>query len=227
MTQHRKPSPSTVRKHALLLISLLAVLLTTLLPAGSYAQEDTVDVQAVFDAMSVADRVGQLFVVSFDGNDPAPNSAIAALIRDYRIGGVVLDSANDNFRNLNADGSPANTPQQVISLTNRLQTLAFDGNLPAAAALNPTTTDIRPLPLPDGRGVTLPLLIGVQQEGDGYPNSELRSGYTPLAQQHGARRNLEPGRCGRGRPDRRRGTGAERRQHAAGPGAGRAGRAAA
>ena len=180
MTQHRDPSPPTLRKQALLLISVLAVLFTTFLPAGSYAQENTVDVQAIFDAMSVADRIGQLFIVSFDGNDPSPDSAISELIRDYRIGGVVLDSANGNFRNLNADSLPANTPQQVISMTNRLQALAFDGNLPAAAALNPTTTDIRPLPLPEGRGVTLPLLIGVQQEGDGYPNSELRSGYTPL-----------------------------------------------
>ena len=179
MTQNsRHPSLATC-KQALLLV-LIALLLPLLPPAASYAQDEPVDVQAVFDAMSVADRIGQLFVVSFDGNDPASDSAIAELIRDYRIGGVVLNSANDNFRNLNADGSPANTPQQVISLTNRLQALAFDGALPAAAALNPTTSDIRSLPLPDGRDVTLPLLIGVQQEGDGFPNSALRSGYTPL-----------------------------------------------
>lgn len=72
MTQHRDPSPPTLRKQALLLISVLAVLFTTFLPAGSYAQENTVDVQAIFDAMSVADRIGQLFIVSFDGNDPSP-----------------------------------------------------------------------------------------------------------------------------------------------------------
>ncbi|MCB0201381.1 MAG: hypothetical protein KDI03_15055, partial [Anaerolineae bacterium] len=179
MTQHSRHLLLKIRKQARLL-ALLMLLLTLLPPAGSYAQQEPVDVQAVFDAMSVADRVGQLFVVSFDGADPAPDSAIAELIRDYRIGGVVLNSANDNFRNVNADGSQADTPEQLISLANRLQALAFDGALPPAESLNPLTTDIRPLPLPDGRGVTLPLLIGIQQEGDGFPNSALRSGYTPL-----------------------------------------------
>lgn len=180
MTQHKPHRLRSSPQPALLLIALLAALLAALPPASIHAQEAPVDVQAVFDAMSVADRVGQLFVLSFDGNNPAPDSAIAELIRDYRIGGVVLESANGNFHNLNPDGSPADAASQVISLTNRLQALAFDGDLPAQAALNPTAGDIQPLAAPENRAVTLPLLIGVQQEGDGFPSSALRSGYTPL-----------------------------------------------
>ena len=50
--------------------------------------------------MTVADKVGQLFLVSFQGRDVGPDSDIAVLVRDYRVGGVVLQPANDNFRNV-------------------------------------------------------------------------------------------------------------------------------
>ena len=152
-----------------------------LLPAGAgQAQPAPVDVQSILDAMTVADRVGQLFVVSFDGNDFASDSAIAELIRDYRIGGVAVSPANGNFRNVDPSGQPDNTPVQMARLANRLQALAFDGELSVRNALAPTTEDVQPLDVPDNRGVTLPLLVGVNQEGDGFPNSSLWSGFTPL-----------------------------------------------
>ena len=44
--------------------------------------------------MSVADRVGQLFLITFDGNDVGFESDIAELIYGYRVGGVVLDPYN-------------------------------------------------------------------------------------------------------------------------------------
>lgn len=160
---------------------LLVILLLTLVPTPALlAQPAPVDVRAVFDAMTVADRVGQLFVVTFDGADAGADSAIAELIRDYRVGGVLISPAQGNFRNLNADGTPADTPQQVARLTNQLQALAFDGALPIEAALAPQTGDIQSLPAPEGRGVTLPLLIGASQDGNGFPYSALRSGFTPL-----------------------------------------------
>ena len=46
--------------------------------------------RAIMNKMSVADKVGQLFVVTFQGNDVATDSDIATLVRDYRVGGVVL-----------------------------------------------------------------------------------------------------------------------------------------
>jgi hypothetical protein len=62
---------------------LLVLVCSLLLPAGAgQAQSTPVDVQSILDSMTVADRVGQLFVVSFDGNDFASDSAIAELIRD-------------------------------------------------------------------------------------------------------------------------------------------------
>ena len=162
------------------LLLLLALLLSLAPAPASQAQPAPVDVRSILEAMTVADRVGQLFVVTFEGNDASPDSAIAELIRDYRVGGVLLSPANGNFRNIAPDGAPADTPQQVARLANQLQALAFDGALPAEAALAPTTEDVQILPRPEGRGVTLPLLIGVNQEGNGFPHSSLRSGFTPL-----------------------------------------------
>lgn len=179
----RRLHPRTVRQTAgrLASLTLLMALLLSLAPApASQAQPAPVDVRAILEAMTVADRVGQLFVVTFQGDDASPDSAIAELIRDYRVGGVLLSPANGNFRNRDPDGARADTPQQVARLANQLQTLAFDGALPAEAALAPTTADVQILPRPEGRGVTLPLLIAVNQEGNGFPHTSLRSGFTPL-----------------------------------------------
>lgn len=170
----------SARERWLRILIVLAALLALLPPPISNAQSSPVDIQAIFNAMSVADRVGQLFVVTFDGNTPAPDAAIARLIRDYRVGGVIISTANDNFRNLNPDGSAADTPQQVARLTNQLQALAFDGALAAESALTGQPGDVQPLDTPEDRSVTLPLLIGVNQEGNGFPYSNLRSGFTPL-----------------------------------------------
>ena len=181
--KHRRLHPGKARQTLAHLASLylLLALLFSLAPApAARAQPAPVDLQTILEAMTVADRVGQLFVVSVQGDDVGPDSTIAELILDYRVGGVLLSPANGNFRNLNPDGAAADTPQQVARLTNKLQTLAFDGILPAEEALAPDTSDVQQLAPPDGRGVTLPLFIGVNQDGNGSPYSSLRSGFTPL-----------------------------------------------
>ncbi|MEZ4636216.1 MAG: glycoside hydrolase family 3 N-terminal domain-containing protein [Caldilineaceae bacterium] len=130
--------------------------------------------------MSVADRVGQLFVIDFQGGTADPNSDIAELIQEYRVGGVVLNPQNDNFRN-----DDPNAPRQIAILTNQLQGLAYDIVLPEAQALDPPEVllnqsagvNLNPLQQTSPR---LPLLIGVEQSGDGYPGSSLRSGFTNL-----------------------------------------------
>ncbi len=136
--------------------------------------------------MSVADRVGQLFVVTFAGNDTSFESAIAELIYAYRVGGVVLTPENGNFTNeLGAD-----TPRQVAILANRLQAIAYGILLPIDEALQPVP--LQPWPpsnfvsLERELGVTppdLPLLIGAYQMGNALPGTSLRRGFTPLPSQ--------------------------------------------
>ncbi len=187
--KHRRSQAANARpasSSVLSLILLLALALSLIPAPAAQAQADPadpaapVDPQAILQAMSVADRIGQLFMVTFQGDDVGPDSAIAELIRDYRIGSVLISPAQGNFRNLNPDGTTADTPQQVTRLTNQLQSLAFDGFLSQENALAPQLGDVQPLAVPEERGVTLPLLIGASQAGNGFPHSSLRSGFTPL-----------------------------------------------
>ena len=46
------------------------------------------DVSAIVNHMSVADKIGQLFVVTFQGHNVTDTSDIATLVRDYRVGGI-------------------------------------------------------------------------------------------------------------------------------------------
>ncbi len=169
------------RYKTILLLLLTLGLLTGLLPGSVIAQEgDTPPtqpapvtdalIQAIIDSMSVEQRVGQLFLITFPGQDTGPNSDIARLIRDYHVGGVVLTTRNGNVRN------EGDTPTQVLQLTNDLQTYAFrEPNQPVLlpdGGLNPK--------IAKNDALGLPLLVAVNQEGDGLPYTTLIQGFTPL-----------------------------------------------
>lgn len=155
---------------------------------------------ALLEAMSPADRVGQLFVITFEGNTVTPNSDIVALIQRERIGGVVLSPERHNFTNTKGE----QTPVTVARLVNQLQAVSYGYLLPPDQALllpltstltstaTSTTTavlaatqifsDAFALPV-EPAGPAVPLLIGVEQLGDGYPATALRRGFTPLPSQ--------------------------------------------
>ncbi len=145
--------------------------------------------------MTSADKVGQLFLISFPGSDVEPGSEIAHLIQILRVGGVVLSPSNENF------GNGAFAPTQVLSLTSGLQELAFTPSFPITLTLSVPVTVTVPLqatPSPSDRVTVtatttvtytevmtrppqgIPLLTAVSQEGDGYPYTSLRGGFTPL-----------------------------------------------
>ena len=124
------------------------------------AASRVLDAKTILDRMTVADKVGQLFLVSFQGNDVSAESDIAVLVRDFRVGGVVLLPSNDNYRNLlapavaitgttNADQSLVSTPAQIATLTNALQSLALSAprDLSAAPAIT-STQSITATPTP-------------------------------------------------------------------------------
>jgi len=127
---------------------LLALLTPLALPAHTQG-DDPVAKQLA--AMSPEERVGQLFIVTFPGHDPIPESDIGRLIQEDKVGGVVLLASNDNISN------QGDTPGDVQHLTNALQNLALS---------------------PNGPGV--PLFIAVDHEGDGYPYTRIINGLTPL-----------------------------------------------
>jgi len=136
------------RIFCLLLLSLL------ILPANLHAQDPDSDLtgraQALLGRMTVEQKVGQLFLVTFVGSDASPGTDVAKLIRQDYVGGVVLLASNSNFYN------DADTPRQVAELSNALQTLAMDS------------------------GAKVPLFIGLDHEGDAYPYTRVTKGTTPL-----------------------------------------------
>ncbi len=142
-------------------------------------------VEAVVASMSAADRVGQLFLVTFRGSETGFDSDIAELIYGYRVGGVILSPAKGNFSNEKG----VDTPRQVASLINRLQALSYGVLLPEERALDPL-----PEEWPGGEDVlmeemtnvpplSLPLFVAVEQSGDNLPATMLRRGFTPLPSQ--------------------------------------------
>lgn len=144
--------------------------------------------------MSTADKVGQLFVVAFQGKDTGFESDIAELIYLYRIGGVAISPRYLNFDN----SKNSNTPQEVATLNNIIQSLSYGVSLGRAIALDPAlVTDLRGQEWPSGVLRTqaveqqlenlapqnLPLFIAVQQGGNGAPDTALIRGFTQLPSQ--------------------------------------------
>jgi len=139
------------------------------------ASEPTDPIEQLMAGMTANDKVGQLFLVSFVGTDVGPNSDIAQLIRDLRVGGVVLQASNDNFRN------EGNTPEELAQLTDDLQTLTFGQPVtsPLPAIAEAESGEESPPDQPS-ESIPIPLLVAIVQEGDGYPYSYLFNGFTPL-----------------------------------------------
>jgi beta-N-acetylhexosaminidase len=135
-----------------LLVLLLIALLLPLPPIQAQEPESDIDarVQTLLSAMTVEERVGQVFLVTFVGNNPALGSDIAKLVRQDHVGGVVLLASNANFYN------DPTTPRQVANLANSLQALAM------------------------ADGAQVPLFVAVDHEGDGYPYTRTTGGTTPL-----------------------------------------------
>jgi beta-N-acetylhexosaminidase len=146
---------------------LLMALLVTLMPAPQvHAQtQPPAEVTRLLESLTPEERVGQLFLVTFTGTDTNAESQIYDLINNYHVGGVILQSGNDNFT---AETSIIQDTHQLIA---NLQNIEWDG---ATAPLpNPDTGEIL-------EHAYVPLFIGIEQEGDGYPTDQILSGVTSM-----------------------------------------------
>jgi beta-N-acetylhexosaminidase len=158
-------------------------------PKPAHAQDPTPltpqvsdQVRALIARMSVQQRVGQLFVISFPEADASEGSDIADLIQNYRVGGVQLMAMNRNF---SRDVTDPPTPQQVSQLANALQVLAMPDNSAILAAeemfvapstrvaittsVTQTITPTVSPPLP----TSIPLFIALAQQADWVQRLEL------------------------------------------------------
>jgi beta-N-acetylhexosaminidase len=129
--------------------------------AGSINQSTPAQEKAalLLDKMSPEERVGQLFLVSFEGSTFDQESQIYKLITEHHIGGVVLRTDSQNFTGSNE------------TLING-QKLILD--LQSAEWMNSTETSAT------NNSVYVPLFVGISQEGDLAPFDQIISGMTAL-----------------------------------------------
>lgn len=153
---------------ALLLIMVGSQLFTFDVAAATSAPQISTELQKAQDLlakMSPEERVGQLFLVTYQGSDTGEGSTIASLIRDQHIGGVVLRADNDNF------ATTENLPAAVKGSINALQTINWKTTI---AGLQIGSEGVQP------GGNYVPLFVGISQEGDLSPNDQIINGLTPL-----------------------------------------------
>ncbi len=115
--------------------------------------------------MTPEEKVGQLFLITFDGTDIAEGSDIYELIVNHHIGGVILGADMNNFVS-------EDTTAAAYQLTTGLQELAWQES-------NPTEGEI----IEDNPPTYVPLFIGIAQEGNGSPSDQILDGLTPLPSQ--------------------------------------------
>jgi beta-N-acetylhexosaminidase len=140
---------------------ILVAALTLASSGAALAQDGGEDafIANLFQRMSPDVRIGQLFVVAFQGADASDSSDVAELILNYHVGGVILSADHGNI----VDGGDR-TPVQVARLTAALQLLA--GKTDAAPP------DTPPAPF-------IPLFVALEQDGGGPVYAEISSGLTP------------------------------------------------
>jgi beta-N-acetylhexosaminidase len=169
------------RLPALFLVVALVLLPFASVPVG--AQDDPV--LDFISGLSTREKVGQLFLVAFHGPNVDKSTAIAELVQRYRIGGVLLSAERGNIDN---SGDAA---AQVSELTRRLQALALEGpggtptptvppNIQREAELLGGRPTVTPTPMYPSNVHPIPLFIAVEQDGDGYPHTDIRAGLTTL-----------------------------------------------
>jgi beta-N-acetylhexosaminidase len=156
------------------LLALLAGRPSNTLPAQAQTPGEAASDQAAAQLarLTPEERVGQLFIIGFQGAEAPPGSPIHTLITGYHVGGVVLLARNDNIIDNSTD--PQATIQQVSALIQQLQQSEWDSSL--SAQEDPTT----------GESIVpnyVPILVGITQEGDGYPYDQILSGLTTLPNQ--------------------------------------------
>ena len=131
--------PKANRRSCILTLALVVASVLVGLPAKSpslaQGEEPTAAfVDRMMEEMTVAEKVGQLFIITFEGSDLSATSDIANLIANYKVGGVVLHAANGNFRNDDT------LVDQVVALNVSLQQWASIEALPVALTSPVTAT---------------------------------------------------------------------------------------
>jgi beta-N-acetylhexosaminidase len=121
--------------------------------------------QALLEDMTPEERVGQLFLVTFQGTNVDIESQIYDLIVNQHVGGVILQQENDNFL------SAPQTETGAWQLIRTLQTTEWSTS---------QTNQIEPETNQEFTPAFIPLLVGISQDGNGPPADQIFNGVTSL-----------------------------------------------
>lgn len=116
-------------------------------------------VEALLAELAPEERVGQLFLITFEGATLEDESPILSLIRDWHIAGVVLQAKNDNFT-----PSPG-TASALSELTSGLQQSEYEASLSDEMSIEGRAVERSP--------TYIPLLIAVSDSEIDAPLSRL------------------------------------------------------
>ena len=141
--------------------------------------EESDPVLALMDEMTVEEKVGQVFLVTFIGQDIGPESDIANLITEYHIGGVVLLERNGNIVN------EGETALETANLINGLQQWAWEASQTITETSSLTVSlrssdSVHRLAAQSPSEPFVPLFVAIDHEGDGYPLTRLTNGFSPV-----------------------------------------------
>jgi beta-N-acetylhexosaminidase len=154
------------------LILVIMCLLSLLSTSTGYCEDEPQHSESYQKALQLAaqlspeEKVGQLFLITFDGTETIEMSEIFDLISNYYVGGVVLKSENGNFSQ-NEDAL-----QDTVSLISDLQKINWNekntiGSSPEIGFVNDY----------------VPLFVGISQPGGSFPYDQIISGLTPTPSQ--------------------------------------------
>jgi beta-N-acetylhexosaminidase len=99
-------------KHIWRMLCSLVILLQLVMVVPVNAAK-AFDAETVLEMMTPEEKIGQLFLVTFDGMDVEEGSQIYDLIIEFHVGGVVLRADNNNFPSENTISA---TQEMVTSL---------------------------------------------------------------------------------------------------------------
>jgi beta-N-acetylhexosaminidase len=159
----------------ILLILVIGLLIPLTIGEASLttpARTSTMLAQTMLENLTPEEKVGQLFLITFNGPEAGASSSSSGLIYDlivnHHIGGVVLTAANNNFM-----GQDQTIPT-LVSLVDTIQRNEYNASL--LPQQNPVTNE-------SFTPTFIPLFIAISQDGDGYPYDQLLSGLTALPSQ--------------------------------------------
>ncbi len=150
------------RLQKLLPITLLIFSLVGSAPAGAFQFEDRAE--QILAEMTPAERIGQLFIVTFEGTELSEESPIVDLILNRHISGVLLKRTNDNFVD-----SPQ-TVQETAELVRGLQELENSASNVEAEG-------------EEASNVYIPLFIAIQHDSGEMEYTDVLSGFSDFPSQ--------------------------------------------